>query len=1434
MKNKFLYILFAVLAFSFISCSNLIEPPEVNSEYIDSGKLQLENIDTDSLSFEYDDIEITGSVAKVHISMGNIKSRTMKPVFSNNDFVKLELLADKRMPDGTYSDNLSPVGTGYWNNDGTKTCMEKLCAEEFILLEGVYKFYLYAYTNEYGYVFRGITEKNLVTTETNEISFTLKAVGSNLTPNVTSENWGHLNLKFYIPDNIQRVTAGMFYGTDNLLEKFGEPVIVGDDDENHIYSDQDSYYYEQIELEIKNDNDGKGKYVIYSDTLEEYLRINNGKSGLPNGTYGIWVRGFLVPEDDPSLLGWDFDSWATEYRELIWIANGKTTTAERTIQGKYDGFAYFDVDGTLPGLTIPCGYTNGTPLDENLIPVEYRPKGLSFSGWDEIVYNQTTGNYDFIPVPAGTVLDATTMGKQYYAAYVFTMTIPKFKGNDGLEDTIIKTWDYYTDLNFMPYIMDYPNEEDCTWEGTGLSFNDYLDSDHLTASFCVDGDDMRQNTDSHLIAFFSDCADVDTQTQKANNDITDLVGTDELWASYYTINDSSYVFKHARSAVKFNFTGLPTNKKIRTMALYVPGDYIPFYAGMPIFNSDGSFYCEPELPSDNHAIDNHFYLTLSEDEVDFYSGNLVNPITEGFYPAADGSMTLYSMFYPKDFTGKTVICTLIDENEDYYVAYLDGKNLQAGNIYQYNAAPQKIAKEVKFTSLVPGKNIIVNTLNYGAYSPEDPGYYVNFANSTLTSIGSNYWTPFTNTSSLTTRTWGTSNSVNGFYFNGAGENGSTVSVFIPAAGYKNVIANPNNYNPVIDYGTSMNLWTGESNGQQGYEIYGSQVQNKDGVLQSVNKVNLYNVRKIRIEDSNVLSLTITNEPTKKEYEVGASEIDLAGLTVIANYENGSTLDVTQNVTTSGFNSSVENDSLEITVAYNGKTSKFNIKIKKPEGKRYSLQFNLPAGATITGSNPMEYVYNTTFVEPTVTYSSTIAGWYFESTCTTKVTTSSLKTYIDTYNPTSTITLYPYIPVSYPVPEPEYGGIANGNVSEGLFINQLGLTDDFSLYVSLYQSTLSRRSCWSGLGDPELNGVYELVLDVQGLDYYLDLEGETLEDNYIHDENYRDGKIVIPINSNVDFYRNVAANLSSANSDFIMFLNLDEVPAGRWKPDEPTHTFVIGNIRGIELSGTGVVAAYSRVFRNLCEAFDMASWYFEDDDDHPVPITLTVSLYCLRNVKNQSLDSPILLDQITIPLELLEDNFYSRAVEYDFPCIEPKMVKIDSFNGTIVDQFGKDWSNFGHPDDLTGVQATENLYVGASNPDLFMLRHELSDCYSPKALDLSDTQLTTIPENAFYSCRGLKSVSLPSTVTKIEPFAFCGCDGLETITIPKSVTEIDSQAFWKCASLTTVYYEGSQEDWNKITINDYGIDMCSLNGNVEGNINGNKPLKDANFIFNSSN
>lgn len=45
----------------------------------------------------------------------------------------------------------------------------------------------------------------------------------------------------------------------------------------------------------------------------------------------------------------------------------------------------------------------------------------------------------------------------------------------------------------------------------------------------------------------------------------------------------------------------------------------------------------------------------------------------------------------------------------------------------------------------------------------------------------------------------------------------------------------------------------------------------------------------------------------------------------------------------------------------------------------------------------------------------------------------------------------------------------------------------------------------------------------------------------------------------------------------------------------------------------------------------------------------------------------------------------------------------------------------------------------------------------------------------------------------------GGDSLRSITIPKSVKRIDRDAIFACLNFKDVYYEGTEEEWNEISI-----------------------------------
>ena len=76
---------------------------------------------------------------------------------------------------------------------------------------------------------------------------------------------------------------------------------------------------------------------------------------------------------------------------------------------------------------------------------------------------------------------------------------------------------------------------------------------------------------------------------------------------------------------------------------------------------------------------------------------------------------------------------------------------------------------------------------------------------------------------------------------------------------------------------------------------------------------------------------------------------------------------------------------------------------------------------------------------------------------------------------------------------------------------------------------------------------------------------------------------------------------------------------------------------------------------------------------------------------------------------------------------------------------------------------------------------------------------TIGDSAFLSCNSLTNLTLGEGVTTICDYAFSWCESIASVTIPNSVMTVGIRAFYGCDLLADVYYQGSKQDAQNISI-----------------------------------
>ncbi|MBR5524651.1 MAG: leucine-rich repeat domain-containing protein, partial [Clostridia bacterium] len=85
---------------------------------------------------------------------------------------------------------------------------------------------------------------------------------------------------------------------------------------------------------------------------------------------------------------------------------------------------------------------------------------------------------------------------------------------------------------------------------------------------------------------------------------------------------------------------------------------------------------------------------------------------------------------------------------------------------------------------------------------------------------------------------------------------------------------------------------------------------------------------------------------------------------------------------------------------------------------------------------------------------------------------------------------------------------------------------------------------------------------------------------------------------------------------------------------------------------------------------------------------------------------------------------------------------------------------------------------------------------------SGAEVTTISNRAFRNQTELKSVTLPTTIRKVEEFAFYNCSGLTAVYGSEHISDIDISAFNDCTALTVIDLSGAT------AIDDYVLSGCS--------------------------
>ena len=128
---------------------------------------------------------------------------------------------------------------------------------------------------------------------------------------------------------------------------------------------------------------------------------------------------------------------------------------------------------------------------------------------------------------------------------------------------------------------------------------------------------------------------------------------------------------------------------------------------------------------------------------------------------------------------------------------------------------------------------------------------------------------------------------------------------------------------------------------------------------------------------------------------------------------------------------------------------------------------------------------------------------------------------------------------------------------------------------------------------------------------------------------------------------------------------------------------------------------------------------------------------------------------------------------------------------------------------------------------FLGAEAFGNCYSLKSDIVIPDGVTAIGNYTFINCTSLTSVILGKNVTTIGEKAFESCYSLTKLIVPTKLESIGARAFYDCSALKSVYYEGTQDEWPKISI---GTSNSSLTNATRYYYSETEPTEEGNYWY----